>query len=47
MVQTVWRRSALFLLIMMFAMRRQDWRQMVEAPKPHIQIVRRICPLKA
>lgn len=43
--QTVWGRSILFLLIMTFMMSRSDWRQMYEAPKPHMQIVRGVFPI--
>jgi drug/metabolite transporter (DMT)-like permease len=44
-VQTVWGRSILFLLIMTFTMNRSDWRQMYRTPKPHMQIVRGIFPI--
>ncbi|MGZ9080274.1 MAG: hypothetical protein ACXW2A_18285, partial [Burkholderiales bacterium] len=43
--QTVWARSVLFLIIMIFAMRRSDWRELRDAPKPHMQIVRGIFPV--
>jgi drug/metabolite transporter (DMT)-like permease len=44
-VQTVWARSVLFLIIMIFAMRRSDWRELRDAPKPHMQVVRGIFPV--
>ncbi|MGZ8267053.1 MAG: EamA family transporter, partial [Burkholderiales bacterium] len=43
--QTVWARSVLFLIIMIFAMRRRDWRELCDGPKPHLQIVRGIFPV--
>jgi drug/metabolite transporter (DMT)-like permease len=46
-VETVWGRSIVFVVIIALAMRRKDWRALVEAPKPHLQIVRGIFPVVA
>ena len=44
-VQSVWGRSVILLVLMTLVLRRSDWTQVLQTPKPHLQIARSCCPV--
>jgi drug/metabolite transporter (DMT)-like permease len=44
-LETVWARSVLFLVIMAVVMRRADWKDALTTAKPHLQIARGLFPI--